>query len=96
MNNLNTSKTIGTDSIEVLQDRRGLNIKRMSYVLTNISLAGQKIDIFIGEQASTNKGIPLYPGGSIDRTFIEKPQQDQFTAISSAAGGILSIQEETQ
>jgi len=96
MGNLNTNKTIGTDSVEVLQDRTGLNIKRTSYVLTNISAAGQVIYIFIGEQAATSKGIPLYVGGSLDRTINENPQQEQFLGIASAAGAILSIQEETQ
>jgi hypothetical protein len=96
MLNLNTSFIVGTDPVVILIDRTGLNTKRKSYAITNTSLAGQKISIFIGELAVADKGIPLYVGGSIDRTLIENPQQEIFTAVSSAAGGILSVQEESE
>jgi hypothetical protein len=96
MLNLNTSFTIGTDPVVILIDRTGLNSKRRSYSITNTSLAAQKINIFIGELASANKGIPLYVGGSLDRTIQDNPQQEIFTAVSSAAGGVLEVQEESE
>jgi hypothetical protein len=96
MLNLNTSFTIGTDPVVILIDRTGLNTKRKSYSITNTSLLAQKISIFVGELAVADKGIPLYVGGSLSRTLDENPQQEIFTAVSSAAAGILTVQEESE
>jgi hypothetical protein len=95
MLNLNTSFTIGTDPVVILIDRLGLNSKRRSYSLTNVSIAGQVIYIFVGELAVIVEGTPLYVGGSLSRTLNENPQQDIFTAVASAAGAILTVYEES-
>jgi len=93
---LNSKQTIGTDSVRVLPDREGLNIKRISYVLQNISTGGQNITLGTGEVLASGSGRVLYPGGSEDRTPDQYPAQTFFTAIASAAGGILAIYEESE
>ena len=87
--------TVGATSIEVLPMT---SPRRTRYVLRNMSAGGQVITISHGKNkaAVTNEGVPLYPG---------EPEYDSdsgggylcfdgaIQAISTAAGGILSIYE---
>jgi len=91
---INKNFTIDTTSIPISPDREGLNNKRKSIIITNISTGGQIITISIGKESVATEGIVLYPGGSWDRSPNEEPPQFQIQAISSLAGGILSLYEE--
>jgi len=90
----NASIAVGTTGVLVApQLYEG---QRTCLVITNTSTTGQVITIQTGEQAQTaGAGIVLYAGGSwseaIDASFI--PSNLEFWAISSAADGVLAIQE---
>jgi len=91
---LDTSKTIGTASEVVLIDRVALNTQRKAYILTNTSVGGQIIYLSFGQEAVVGNGIPLYVGGSTDRTPDQQPTQLDIRAISNLAGATISIHEE--
>lgn len=93
---LNTSVSVGTTAVRVLPDREGLNIKRISYVLQNISSAGQKITLSTGETIAAGTGRTLSVGGSEDRTPDQYPTQTFIMAIADAAGGTLAVYEESE
>lgn len=89
---INKSETITTTASKIsetcFQQRTFISI-------INTSTGGQTINVAIGEEAVAGSGIQLYPGGyyteSIEAGF--KPTNKLITAISSAAGGTLAIQE---
>lgn len=93
--NRNIDMTIGTSVVVVSKQVQFPTNERKVITLINNSTSGQIITIAIGDQALTNKGITLYPGGfyqeSHDAGFI--PTQVHITAISDGASGSLSIQE---
>lgn len=93
--NINTQTTVGTDAVEVSQERGNRNGIRRSVILINTSTGGQILTIAIDNPAVAGYGIVLNPGGlwtdNADGGYL--PTQKQITAISSAAGGLLSIQE---
>lgn len=93
---LNTIITIGTNSVVVLPDRKGLESKRIAYVLQNISTGGQVITISTGAPSASGASRTLSVGGSEDRTPDERPPQDAMYAISDAAGGTLAVYEESE
>lgn len=93
---LNTIMTIGTDSVVVLPDRQGLESKRVSYVLQNISTAGQVITISTGTPVASKQSRTLAVGGYEERTPEQKPPQFAYYAIADAAGGTLAIYEESE
>jgi hypothetical protein len=74
----------------------GQNQKRIALILSNTSIGGQVITISLEKEAVTGAGIVLYPGGSWDRSPEQKPPQAKISAISSAAGGLLSVYEESE
>jgi hypothetical protein len=92
--NRNTSLTVGTALINV-SNEIGQNQERKVITLMNISTAGQKITINIGDQAVSGSGIQLNVGGyyheSKDAGFT--PTQTFITAVADGAGGTLSVQE---
>jgi hypothetical protein len=96
MNYLNQQVTIGTDPIIILIDRQGLNTKRRAYVINNISTGGQIISLAMGQPAEANHGVVLSVGGSYDKSPNENPEQVAIYAVSSVAGGLVSIYEESE
>jgi len=94
---LNEEQTIGTDASNVLPDRTALNQKRLSLIITNTSIAAQKITIAVDKEATNGAGIVLYPGGSwSEPSGLNVPPQKKISAISNLAGGTLSVYEEVQ
>lgn len=93
--NLNDQLTIGTDASVVSVEKGNANIRRSSILLINTSSGGQVITIAVDTEAQANKGVVLNPGGtwSDARDGGYWPTQKQITAVSSAAGGLLSIRE---
>jgi hypothetical protein len=92
---LDSNQIIDATSVVVLMSREGLNnSKRKAYILTNISAGGQTIYLSYGQEVAAGAGIPLFVGGSDSRMANEEPTQLAILAVSSAAGGILSIHEE--
>jgi hypothetical protein len=93
--NINKSSTIGTDAVEVSAERANRNGVRRSIIIINTSPAGQVITIAIDNPAVAGQGIVLNVGGlwsdNADGGYL--PTQKQITAVSSAAGGTLAIQE---
>lgn len=93
--NINTSTTVGTDAVEISQERGNRNGVRRSIILINTSTAAQKITVAIDQPAVSGSGIVLNVGGvwsdNADGGYL--PTQKQITAISDGAGGTLSIQE---
>jgi len=89
----NAQLTIGTTSSIVAPEVMG-NQRRV-LVLNNTSTGGQVITVSWEQEAVAGKGIVLYPGGSwseaVDSGYIPSPKQ--VYAVSSAAGGLLSIHE---
>lgn len=90
--NSNRNLTVGTTNTLVSEE---CYQQRSCIVLTNTSTGGQVINIVIGQEAKTGIGIQLAVGGvyqdSKDGTY--NPSNAQINAISSAAGGTLSIHE---
>jgi hypothetical protein len=70
-------------------------VQRALINIVNTSTGGQVISISIGKDATPGAGIVLYPGGSlseaIDAAFI--PSNERYSAISSASGGSVALQE---
>jgi len=95
--NRNEQVTVNATASVVSVEKGNNNGQRQSIILINTSAGGQVITIAIDTEAVVNKGIVLQAGGvwqdSKDGGYI--PTQKQITAISSAAGGLLSIQERT-
>ena len=90
----NESQTINTTSQLVLPDRSSLKQRRISMIITNTGAT--TIYLSIDKEATAGAGIPLYAGGSIERTAGSEflPPQKQIHAISDALGGTLSVFEE--
>ena len=93
--NRNSKQTINTTAVAVSQEKDNNNLKRSSIILSNSSVGGQIITISIDEEAVVGEGIVLGTGSSWSDTRDGNymPTQKYISAISSAAGGILSIQE---
>jgi len=93
--NVNEQVTIGTDAAVVSIEKGNANGIRTSVIFINTSTGGQTITLGIDKPAVANQGITLSPGGfwtdNADTGYL--PTQKQITAVSSAAGGLLSIQE---
>lgn len=93
--NINTQQTINATAVEISGERGNRNGIRRSIIIINTSTGGQTITIAIDSPAVANQGIVLSAGGlwsdNADGGYL--PTQKQITAISSAAGGLLSIQE---
>lgn len=93
--NRNVSLTVGATVTMVSEEVQYPTHERKVISLINTSTAGQVITIAIGDQAGLGSGIVLNVGGyyheSHDAGFT--PTQNFITAISTAAGGTLSIQE---
>jgi len=92
--NRNVKQTIGTIPSVVSVERNSF-APRKSIILTNTSIGGQVITLGIDDEAANGEGIVLYAGGNWQDSTESgyKPTQKQITAISSAADGVLSIQE---
>lgn len=90
---LNTSVTVDTTFSQILGEIS--TGQRQSLVIVNTSTSGQKVTLAWGQEASTDNGIVLYPAGthaeSIDSAFI--PLNTYITAVASAAGATLAIQQ---
>lgn len=90
----NGSVSVGTTAVLLspyLADRL-----RKALVITNTSTAAQIIYLSWGSPAIVGQGIPLVSAGSswtesIDSAYV--PSVQDIWAISSAAGGTISIQE---
>lgn len=93
--NRNESQTIGTTASVVSKETGNNNTYRSSILLINTSTGGQQITLAIDGEAAAGAGIVLYPGGHWDDNEGDYyiPTQKVITAISSAAGGKLAIQE---
>lgn len=92
----NSSIDVGTDLVEV---SRAVPVgKRIEIILTNVSTGTQKITLSIGGHAASNAGIVLSPGGSwfASEQAGYRVTQEQITAISSAASGILAVFERNE
>jgi hypothetical protein len=93
--NRNASVTVGTDAVIISESVNFPYEERKVLTIINSSTGGQIITVSIGDMSTANSGIPLSPGGyyqeSHDAGFT--PTQAHISAISSAAGGTLSIQE---
>lgn len=89
----NEQVTVGTSNTSVSSSIT--SGQRYSFTAVNTSTGGQVITLSWQTQASVNQGIVLYPGGSwsesVDSAFI--PLNTEIFAVSSAAGGSLSIHE---
>jgi len=94
---INEQQTIGATARIVLPNRTTQNAKRTSVILSNQSTGGQVITISIDEEAASGTGIVLNPGGSWEQTANGGylPPQQKITAISTLAGGLLSVYEES-
>jgi hypothetical protein len=93
----NSSLTVGTDVAIVSEAKLNGYSERIRLIIVNTSSAGQNISVHVDSEAVANSGIFLYPGGSISWTkdsSMMPIQQNRVTAISSAAGGTISIYEE--
>lgn len=87
------SLAVGASVVEVSPET-GTN-QRTLLCLSNVSIGGQIIYIGVGADAVANAGIVLQPTESyteaIDTAFT--PSNLRFTALASAAGGVLAIHE---
>lgn len=89
----NAKVDVGTDSVVVSTEQYGT--QRTVLFITNISTGGQSITISPADEAKAGEGIVLGVGGfyqdAIDSGY--KPTNRQISAISSAAGGQVSVHE---
>jgi hypothetical protein len=89
----NEQVTVGTTSTSV--SAAPTAGQRYALSIVNTSTGGQTITLSWQTQAQANAGVVLYPAGthseSVDSAFI--PLNTEIFAISSAAGGSLSIHE---
>lgn len=93
---LNTTITVGTDCIVVLPDRKGIDSKRIAYILQNISTGGQIITLGTGAPVTSKGSRYLGVGGTEDRMPEQRPPQEAIYAISDVAGATLAIYEESE
>ena len=93
--NRNEKQTIGTIALVVSKDKENSGSKRINITITNTSSSGQNITLAIDAEAKDKEGIYLSPGGywSDSQESGYTSTQKMITAISDAAGGIVSIQE---
>lgn len=93
--NRNEKQTIGTTSAVVSIEKENLTSERRSITIINTSTGGQEITLSIDEPAVSNEGIVLSVGGvwtdNAEGGYL--PTQKAIHAISSLAGGQISIQE---
>lgn len=84
-----SNTTIGTASVQHLV----VNTARRGLIITNVSTGGQRISFnFSTIAAVLDMGITLYPGGTyVMDAFSFSTEEGR--AISSAAGGLLSMHE---
>lgn len=92
--NVNKQQTISALSVLSVERDNG-NGKRLSIIIQNTSLLGEKVAIGIDGEAALGTGIVLSAGGSwsdsYDGSYL--PTQKIITAIASAATATVSIQE---
>jgi hypothetical protein len=90
----NEKLTVGTTAIEIALDRNEETPRKLMY-LKNTSTGIQKITVSMGKVAIANEGIVLDVGEIVIDSESEAyvPYQGKISAISSAAGGQLSIFE---
>jgi len=98
MNYRNETITVGTASTVLSTNKGPIPQRRMAIIITNTSTGGQTICLSIGDEATANEGIVLYPGGSWEQSTNGGyyPPQDRINAISSLAGGTVGYYEEVQ
>jgi len=96
-NNINSIVAVGTDPVVISMEKGLANLRRQSIIVINSSTGGQIITLAVDAQAVAGAGIQLSPGGSWQdsRDTGYYPTQKQITAIASAAGGQISLQERT-
>lgn len=89
----NTNASVSTSPVVLAEEQYGT--QRSVLLITNTSTGGQNITISPGDEAVAGKGIVISPGGyyldSLDQGY--RPTNARITAISSAAGGTVSIHE---
>lgn len=93
---LNTTITVGVDSVVVLPNRIGLNSKRIAYILQNISTGGQIITVSVGEPRASKTSRYMSVGGYDQRMPNELPPQQEIYCISDVAGGLVAVYEESE
>lgn len=93
--NRNENITVNDVAQVISVEKQNNNVQRQSLIISNQSLGGQIITIAIGSEAVAGAGIVLGVGSSWADTAdgAYKPTQSQITAISSAAGGVIALQE---
>lgn len=95
--NRNEQITIGTSTVIVSDEKQNSQFTRNSIIIINTSTGGQVITLSIDNEAVAGRGIQLGVGGSWqdskDSGYL--PTQRQVSAISSLAGGTISLQERT-
>jgi hypothetical protein len=96
INSSSKTQTIGTDSTVISEAKLNSVSERIRLIITNTSVAAQVISISTGNEAKLGEGITISPGGSIswEKQTNTPIMQLRVAAISSAAGGTLSIYEE--
>jgi len=91
----NRAVSVGTTPVLVSEEQDGITSQRYVILITNTSTGGQTITISPFQNATAGSGIVLSPGGyyadSTDSFYM--PSQSRITAVSSAAGGTLSVFE---
>jgi len=92
----NTSLMIATTNTPISPALYGN--KRVVLIISNTSLAGEKISIAIGSEAIAGQGIVLNQNDKMtltsDGSYL--PPVEQINAVASAATATLSIYEETE
>jgi len=92
----NTSLTIDTTNTPVSPALYGN--KRMVLILSNTSIAGEKISIAVGSEAVLGQGIVLNQNDKMtltsDGTYL--PSVEQINAIATVNTATLSVYEETE
>ena len=89
--------TVGTTPIRVAEELEPSQRKFIAIV--NTSTGGQIINVSLQNEASTTVGVPLGTNGNIvdsasgDEPDAYFPSEFQYTAVSSAVGGQLTIIE---
>lgn len=91
-NSINTSVTVGATSLKVSYAK-----KRKSFILRNVSTGGQVISLALANNvvAAVNTGIVLNVNDAVVDSNSGNYQcwSGDISAVASAAGGILSINE---
>lgn len=88
-------RSVSVDTSNVVVSRLQPIASRVLLILQNVSTGGQKISVSIGQQAIADQGIVLSPGGTYEESRSEgfDPTNEDIYAVSSAAGGVLSVVE---